>query len=59
MESMSFSVSADSAFGPQFKLSLLGEVVEGIELVQAIEKLGTQSGATKKKVTIAQSGVVY
>ncbi|KAI0310717.1 cyclophilin 1 [Amylostereum chailletii] len=37
---------------------VFGEVVEGYDLVQAIEKLGTQSGSPKAKVTIAQSGVV-
>jgi len=37
---------------------VFGEVVEGIEVVTAIEKLGSQSGATKKKVTIVQSGII-
>ncbi len=58
MESMSFSVGVDSTFGPQFKHSLLGEVIEGIEVVKTVEALGSQSGATKKKVTIAKSGTL-
>jgi len=37
---------------------VFGEVVEGIEIVNGIEKLGSQSGATKKKVTIVQSGII-
>lgn len=37
---------------------VFGEVVEGMDLVKKIESLGTQSGATKKKITIAESGVV-
>ncbi|KAI9459157.1 cyclophilin [Lactarius psammicola] len=37
---------------------VFGEVVEGIEVVKAVEALGTQSGATKKKVTIARSGTL-
>ena len=37
---------------------VVGEVVENIELVSAIEKLGSASGTPKKKVTIAASGTV-
>ncbi|KIO27800.1 hypothetical protein M407DRAFT_243254 [Tulasnella calospora MUT 4182] len=37
---------------------VFGEVVEGMDLVMRIEKLGSASGAPKKKVTIATSGVV-
>ncbi|PAV20436.1 peptidylprolyl isomerase [Pyrrhoderma noxium] len=37
---------------------VFGEVVEGKELVSEIEKLGSQSGSPKKKVTIAASGTV-
>ncbi|MGK4581955.1 peptidylprolyl isomerase [Kitasatospora sp. HPMI-4] len=37
---------------------VFGEVVEGMDVVTAIEKLGSQSGATKAKVTIADSGIV-
>nr|AGC26955.1 cyclophilin [Polyporus umbellatus] len=37
---------------------VFGEVVEGMELVKHIEALGSASGATKKKVVIARSGVV-
>ena len=35
---------------------VFGKVVEGMELVKQIEGLGTQSGATMKKITIADSG---
>ncbi|MGW5402165.1 peptidylprolyl isomerase [Streptomyces sp. NPDC003952] len=37
---------------------VFGEVVEGSEIVDAIEKLGTPSGSTKGKIEIAASGVV-
>jgi cyclophilin family peptidyl-prolyl cis-trans isomerase len=37
---------------------VFGEVVEGTELVDKIEALGSQSGAPKGKVTIAASGTV-
>jgi peptidylprolyl isomerase len=37
---------------------VFGEVVEGQELVDQIEALGTQSGTPKGKVEIAASGVV-
>jgi len=37
---------------------VFGEVVEGEDLVKAIEKLGSSSGATKKKVAVAASGTV-
>ncbi|KAF9458378.1 cyclophilin [Collybia nuda] len=37
---------------------VFGEVVEGMSVVQAVEKLGSSSGATKKKVVIAKSGTV-
>jgi hypothetical protein len=35
-----------------------GEVVEGYELVQTIEKQGTQGGTPKAKVVISDSGTV-
>ncbi|MGW0390246.1 peptidylprolyl isomerase [Streptomyces sp. NPDC003042] len=37
---------------------VFGEVVEGSDLVQKIEKLGSRSGATSAKIEIAASGVV-
>lgn len=37
---------------------VFGEVVEGQDIVDAIEKLGTPSGATRGKIEIAASGVV-
>jgi len=37
---------------------VFGEVVDGLDLVKQIEGLGSQSGATKKKVVITKSGVV-
>ncbi|MDH6577817.1 peptidylprolyl isomerase [Kitasatospora sp. MAP5-34] len=37
---------------------VFGEVVEGSELVQQIEKLGSPSGSTRAKIEIAASGVV-
>lgn len=55
---MSFSVSAHSTFGLQFKYSLLGEVVENYELVKKIESFGSQSGTTTKVITIVQSGTL-
>ncbi|MEX2980816.1 peptidylprolyl isomerase [Streptomyces sp. C36] len=37
---------------------VFGEVVEGMDLVKKIEGLGSGSGTTKAKITIAKSGVV-
>ncbi|MFG2911132.1 peptidylprolyl isomerase [Kitasatospora sp. NPDC048286] len=37
---------------------VFGEVVEGMDLVKKIEGLGSQSGRTSAKITIAKSGVV-
>ncbi|MFV0126445.1 peptidylprolyl isomerase [Streptomyces sp. HMX112] len=37
---------------------VFGEVVEGEDLVKRIESLGSQSGATRAKIVIAESGVV-
>ncbi|MFD7028275.1 peptidylprolyl isomerase [Streptomyces sp. NPDC059917] len=37
---------------------VFGEVVEGSDLVEKIEALGSQSGATRAKIEIAASGVV-
>ncbi|PPQ78260.1 hypothetical protein CVT25_011719, partial [Psilocybe cyanescens] len=37
---------------------VFGEVVEGYDIVKNIEKLGSSSGKTSKKVTIAKSGTV-
>ncbi|KAK4705009.1 hypothetical protein P7C70_g1202, partial [Phenoliferia sp. Uapishka_3] len=37
---------------------VFGEVVEGMEIVKAVEKEGTDSGKTKSKITIAASGSV-
>lgn len=37
---------------------VFGEVSEGMDLVKAIEALGSGSGAPSKKVTISSSGVV-
>jgi len=39
-------------------LFLPGEVVEGMQVVKAIEALGNASGKVTKKVTIADSGTV-
>ncbi|KAG6910708.1 hypothetical protein DXG01_008238 [Tephrocybe rancida] len=37
---------------------VFGEVVEGLEIVKAIEKLGSASGKVAQKVTITKSGTV-
>jgi cyclophilin family peptidyl-prolyl cis-trans isomerase len=37
---------------------VFGEVVEGMDVVTAIESLGSQSGATKGKITVDASGTV-
>jgi hypothetical protein len=36
---------------------LSGEVIEGFEVVQAVEKQGSSSGATKQKITIGDCGI--
>jgi len=35
---------------------VFGRVIEGLDVVQAVEKVGSSSGATTKPVTIADSG---
>lgn len=37
---------------------VFGEVVEGMETVKKIEALGSQSGKTQKKISIAESGQI-
>jgi len=37
---------------------VFGEVVEGMDVVKAIEAVGTESGVPKQKVMITSSGVV-
>jgi peptidylprolyl isomerase len=37
---------------------VFGEVVEGMDVVRAVEKLGSRSGGTSKKIVIADSGTV-
>ncbi|RID77422.1 hypothetical protein BRARA_A00338 [Brassica rapa] len=37
---------------------VFGKVVEGMEVVKAIEKVGSSSGTTKKKVVVADCGQV-
>lgn len=35
---------------------VFGNVVEGMDIVKKIESMGTQSGKTKQKITIADCG---
>jgi peptidylprolyl isomerase len=35
---------------------VFGKAVEGLDVIKAMEKVGSQSGATAKKVTIADCG---
>ena len=35
---------------------VFGQVIEGMDVVRSIEKVGSQSGKTKKKVLIADCG---
>ncbi|HEX3612810.1 MAG TPA: peptidylprolyl isomerase [Sporichthyaceae bacterium] len=37
---------------------VFGEVVEGMDIVQAIEALGSQSGTTKGKIAVDECGIV-
>jgi peptidylprolyl isomerase len=37
---------------------VFGEVVAGMDVVKAVEKLGSRSGATSKKIVIADCGTV-
>ncbi|KAH8053958.1 peptidyl-prolyl cis-trans isomerase [Aureococcus anophagefferens] len=37
---------------------VFGKVIEGMDVVKAVEKMGSQSGKTKKKVVIADSGEI-
>ena len=40
------------------KHTVFGEVIEGIDLVKELEKIGSQSGKTSKKAVIADSGCI-
>jgi len=40
------------------KHTVFGAVIKGYEVVQAVEKVGSQSGATSKPVVIKDSGIV-
>jgi cyclophilin family peptidyl-prolyl cis-trans isomerase len=37
---------------------VFGEVIEGMDVVKAIEAVGTESGEPKKRVMITSSGTV-
>ena len=37
---------------------VFGKVVEGMDIVKKIESIGSQSGATKKKILIADCGQI-
>jgi cyclophilin family peptidyl-prolyl cis-trans isomerase len=37
---------------------VFGSVIDGMEVVRAIEKVGSQSGETRKKVVIADCGQI-
>lgn len=39
------------------KHTVFGQVVDGLEIVQAMEKMGTSNGTPKKKVVIADCGM--
>lgn len=43
-------------FFPDGKHCVFGKVVDGMAVVKAIEAVGSQNGATSKKVVIAKSG---
>jgi peptidylprolyl isomerase len=38
------------------KHTVFGKAIEGLDVIKAMEKVGSQSGATAKKVTIADCG---
>ena len=38
--------------------TVFGEVLDGFDVVEALEKIGSGSGATSKKATITDSGVL-
>ena len=40
------------------KHTVFGEVLEGVDIVNAMEKVGSGSGKTSKKVTIVDSGIL-
>ena len=44
--------------GPQCPYSLLGEVVEGYDVVEIIERYGTKSGKPSASIKIVRGGVL-
>jgi len=55
---MSFLVSIVSSPDVSVSQTQSGEVVEGMETVTNMEKQGSDSGQTKSKIIITDSGVV-
>ena len=39
--------------------TVFGEVLEGFDVVDKLEKIGSGSGATSKKATIVDSGILH
>ena len=39
-------------------VGFLGEVIQGMEVVRAVERLGSASGSTKGKIVISDSGTL-
>jgi hypothetical protein len=60
MASTSFSVSVTFRFDWVMHLigCFLGEVIEGMSVVEAVERQGSSSGAPKTTITIVDSGIV-
>ena len=60
MESMSSLVSIPCAMSgrPLMQHAITGEVVEGMEVLKAMERMGTTSGKPKYRVEIVDSGTI-
>lgn len=53
-----FFICTDKTAWLDGKHVVFGKVVEGMEVVKAIEKVGSSSGTTKKKVVVADCGQI-
>merc|ERR1712080_138447 len=53
-----FFITVDKTSWLDGKHTVFGNVTDGLDVIENIEKVGTQSGSTKQKVTITDCGEI-